>query len=323
MNLVFLGTPEFAVPSLNALLAQNFQISCVITRPDAIRKRGKEISPSPIKEVAQANEIPVLETKTITPDICAQVKDLKPDVAVVVAFGALLPPEFLDIPAKGTINVHASLLPRWRGAAPIERSLLAGDEKTGVSIMRVEEGLDSGPYCAQTATLIGDKSSSTLAKELAQMGGELLVHALEDIEQGSVRWTEQDEQQVSLAPKISKEEMFLSPKKTLRENLRIIQASSKRAPAKLLLSLGGGKNIRIRVVEARDALSAKLEPSEASIQHNCLFLGAHDGTFEAVRLIPEGKKEMSGEAFVRGLTHAESLRWGQECFGSTYTEIRG
>lgn len=310
MNIVFLGTPEFAVPSLKALLAYGSHISCVITRPDAIRKRGKELSPSPVKEVAQTNGILVLETKKITPSISKQVKALNPDLAVVVAFGALLPSEFLAIPAQGTINVHASLLPRWRGAAPIERAILAEDDATGVSIMRVEEGLDSGSYCAQASIPIANKPASALTQELANLGANLLVQAIEEIETGRVQWTDQDEKLVTLAPKIFKEEMFLSPGKTLRENLRITQASSKRAPAKLNLSLGEGKRIRMRIVEARAESSVKLEPFVVSFQDNRLLFGANGGTFEALRVIPEGKKEMSGEAFVRGLTNTGLLRWG-------------
>lgn len=309
MNLVFLGTPEFAVPSLKALLADDLYISCVITRPDAIRKRGKELSPSPVKEVAQAHGIPILETNRITPGICEQIEELRPDLAVVVAFGALLPSEFLSIPAKGTINVHASLLPRWRGAAPIERALLAGDSETGVSIMRVEEGLDSGPYCSQASTPIADKSAEKLTEELANLGAKLLIQAVEEIKSGRVQWIEQDTKQVTLAPMISKEEMFLSPGKTIRENLRIIQASSRRAPAKLDLLFEDGKNIRMRVVQAREEALVKIEPFEVSIQDNRILFGANGGAFEGIRLVPEGKKEMSGEAFVRGLSNTQNLRW--------------
>lgn len=365
MNIVFLGTPQFAVPSLNVLLEksheqrcekhseafhkeclddcneehnekhfkvcseehygdrhENFTLSCVITRPDAIRKRGKELTPSPVKEVALKHHIPLIETTRITQEVLEQVQRLEPDIAIVVAFGALLPQEFLAIPKKGVINVHASLLPRWRGAAPIERAILAGDQKTGVSIMRVTKALDAGDYCAQKDVVIAEKSAAELTDELAHLGARLLVEALGDISDGSVRWTQQDEKNVTLAPKINKEEMRLSPSKTCDENLRLIQASSRKAPARLKLS--NGKMLRIvqarpvhNVMENASHVAQAEDPKDitaiaAGNVTSCsgrLLFGVRDGAFEALRLIPEGKKEMSGADFSRGFSKDVRVQW--------------
>ncbi len=313
---IFLGTPSFAVPSLEALLSQKenpaVEVAAVVTRPDAKRGRGNALTPSPVKEAALKAGVPVFEENRMTPDLEAILAALKPDLAVVAAFGALLPTAFLEIPKKGTINVHASLLPRWRGAAPIERAILAGDETTGISIMRVEEGLDSGPYALQGEVSIVEKTAGELTDELADLGARLLVETVAAIADDTVRWIEQDETKVTLAPKIEKEEMHLSPSKTRDENLRIVQASSSKAPARLKLS--NGKNVRI--VSAREPLTgqnfpqAHLEPFEVLADKTGLFFGANEGAFEALEVIPEGKKKISGVDFARGLQNVKDLRWG-------------
>lgn len=195
---------------------------------------------------------------------------------------------------------------------PIERAILAGDETTGISIMRVEEGLDSGPYALQGEVSIVEKTASELTDELADLGARLLIETVAAIADDTVRWTEQDETKVTLAPKIEKEEMHLSPSKTRDENLRIVQASSSKAPARLKLS--NGKNVRI--VSAREPLTsqnfpqAHLEPFEVLADKTGLFFGANEGAFEALEVIPEGKKKMSGVDFARGLQNVKDLRWG-------------
>lgn len=331
MKIVFFGTPEFAIPSLEALLrvsqkntkeaqtqeepgknkeqSKKIELSAVVTRPDAIRKRGNEKSASPVKELALKHNLPLVEASKITPGVLEKIKAIQPDLLVVVAFGALLPKELLDIPKLGSINVHASLLPRWRGAAPIERAILAGDEVTGVSIMKVEEGLDSGDYCLQEKVEIAEKTSSELTEELAQVGAKLLIEAVKEIEEGKASWTAQDENKVTLAPKIDKEEMLLSPSKTVKENLRIIQASSRKAPARLQLSTG--KNVRIVSAKAvDDKAQVVVEPFDVNVIDGELFFGANEGAFQALSVIPEGKREMSGADFARGLSQIEGLRWG-------------
>ena len=161
MRIVFMGTPEFAVPSLKAVAAA-YDVALVVTRPDAVRSRGKKLEPSPVKACALDLGLPVLEAKRMDAEAIDAVRAAAPDLICVVAFGCILPDELLAVAPLGAINVHGSLLPRWRGAAPIQRAILAGDEKTGVSIMRVAHDLDAGAWCRQVSTPIGTKTASQL-----------------------------------------------------------------------------------------------------------------------------------------------------------------
>jgi methionyl-tRNA formyltransferase len=169
MRIVFMGTPEFAVPSLKAVAAA-YDVALVVTRPDAVRSRGKKLEPSPVKACALELGLPVLEAKRMDPAAIEAVRAAAPDLICVVAFGCILPDELLAVAPLGAINVHGSLLPRWRGAAPIQRAILAGDEKTGISIMRVAHDLDAGAWCRQVATPIGTKTAGQLFDELAHAG---------------------------------------------------------------------------------------------------------------------------------------------------------
>lgn len=188
-RVIFMGTPDFAVPSLRALVeyappaklwASGLDIAGVITRPDKPAGRGRQIVASPVKQFAQAKGIPVYQPGPLRrPEALRLLQSLNPDVIVVAAFGQILPSEVLDLPPRGCLNVHASLLPRWRGAAPVAAAILAGDTETGVTIMQMEEGLDTGPIAAQRATPIGpDETSGELTDRLATLGADLLVQTL-------------------------------------------------------------------------------------------------------------------------------------------------
>lgn len=185
MRVVFMGTPEFAVPSLKAL-DEAFDVVAVYTRPDAVRSRGKKLDPSPVKAEACKRGLRVIEAKRMTPDLIAELEALAPDVICVAAYGCILPDAVLDIAPLGCVNVHASLLPRWRGAAPIQRAILEGDERVGASIMKVVHELDAGDYCVQVFSDVADKTSSELMSEVGSLGAKALVEALKDIESGSV-----------------------------------------------------------------------------------------------------------------------------------------
>ena len=150
MRVVFMGTPDFAVPSLREL-ASRFEVVLVLTRPDAVRSRGKKLEPSPVKAAALELDIPVLEATRITPEVMDRLHEAEADIFCVAAYGCILPDEVLNMAPLGIVNVHASLLPRWRGAAPIQRAILAGDERAGISIMRIGHGVDTGAYCAQAS----------------------------------------------------------------------------------------------------------------------------------------------------------------------------
>ncbi|HEX3276821.1 MAG TPA: methionyl-tRNA formyltransferase [Gemmatimonadales bacterium] len=212
MRIVFFGTPAFAVPSLRALLREQYQVVGVVTQPDRPqgRSRSRLVAP-PVKLGAQAADLTVLQPVRPLGDVfLAGLRRLEPELGVVVAYGHILRPEVLRLPRLGMINVHASLLPRWRGAAPVQHAILAGDTETGVSIMQMDQGLDSGPVLHRAATPIGpDETAGALATRLAELGAASLIEALSRLTAGSARAEPQDAAAMTLAPKIDREQARL------------------------------------------------------------------------------------------------------------------
>ncbi|HJS47556.1 MAG TPA: methionyl-tRNA formyltransferase, partial [Gemmatimonadales bacterium] len=205
MRLVFFGTPAFAVPSLRALLDAGHDVAAVITQPDRPQGRSRsQLVPPPVKEIALAHRIPVHQPERPAGDLFAEtLRRAQVDLGVVVAYGHILRPAILAVPELGMINVHASLLPRWRGAAPVQAAILAGDRVTGVSIMRMEAGLDSGPVLLRATTPLGDEeTAATLTERLARLGADTLVEALERVAGGGAPAEPQDEAAATLAPKV-------------------------------------------------------------------------------------------------------------------------
>ena len=302
LRVVFMGTPEFSVPSLDALAAAH-EVALVLTRPDAVRGRGRALVPSPVKARALELGLPVLECSRVTPEVLAALDAARADVFCVVAFGCILPDEVLQMAPGGCVNVHASLLPRWRGAAPIQRSILAGDERTGVSVMRIGHGVDTGAYCAQSSTEIGEKDAASLTAELARMGAELLVRALPSVVDGSASWVEQDEALVTHAAKIEKAELLLDPSASARENALRVQASGDTAPARCTVAGRG-----VRVCAARPSERA-VGPSGVLVSRGRVWLGCADGSLELLRVKPDGKREMDASAWSSGL-RGDGLSWG-------------
>ena len=211
LRVIFAGTPEFALASLKALVDAGVVPVAALTQPDRPAGRGKRVTASPVKQYAAELGIPVLQPVTLRDDaIVAELTSLRPDVMIVAAYGLILPPDVLDIPRYGCLNVHASVLPRWRGAAPIQAAILAGDETTGVSLMQMSAGLDCGPvYEVQTLTIGADETAGELHDRLAALGGELLVARLADILGGRVEAVPQEESGASYAGKIQKQDAEL------------------------------------------------------------------------------------------------------------------
>lgn len=211
MRLVFAGTPAFAVPALRALAASKHEVVGVLTQPDRPSGRGRKITVSAVKEAALALQIPVAQPGTLkTSEGRAAIDVWQPEAMIVVAYGLILPREVLAIPRLGCINIHASLLPRWRGAAPIQRAILAGDRETGISIMQMDAGLDTGPVLLQRRTPIGEtETNSQLQLRLAELGASALVQALELLEHGELRGGPQPLEGVSYAAKIDKSEALI------------------------------------------------------------------------------------------------------------------
>jgi len=305
VNIVFMGTPTIALPVLDAL-AKEHNVAAVFTRCDAVSHRGKEKLPSLVK--AHATKLGIVSytpksffmyldsytplfdkegNRVVDKKILTDIRQTDPDFIVVIAYGMLLPVEVLALPRFGCINIHASLLPRWRGSAPIQRALLAGDEQVGISIMRMESELDTGPYCLQASTSAKDKNYQQLIVEMGVMGAELLLPNLEAIAAGKVEWVEQDESAVSYADKVLKGSIDLDPNLTVLENYNRVRASSHHARSRATLF-----SKSVLVLETCPAG----EPNE-----KCVFFECSDGLLEITLLKPAGSREMTGTAFLAGL----------------------
>ena len=290
MRVVFMGTPAFAVPSLVAL-AREHEVALVVTRPDAVRSRGKRLEPSPVKEAALELGLPVLETARMTPEALEALRDAAADIFCVAAYGCILPDAVLTMAPLGCVNVHASLLPRWRGAAPIQRAILAGDA-----------------YCAQASTPVGEKGADELTRDLAELGGALLVETLPAIADGSAVWTEQDEALVTHAAKIAKAELWLDPEADAPANARRVRASSDAAPARCQVADRALRVMRARAVESGEGVSLPAQGTYA-VAGKRVLLGCTEGALELIEVKPDGKRQMEAAAWAAGLRDKQGT-WG-------------
>ena len=315
MRVVFMGTPRFAAEILDEL-AEFHEIAAVYTRPDAVRGRGKALVPSPVKEVAERRGFPVRTPRTLRDAaVLSELAAFAPDVICVAAYGAILPKDVLDLPPFGCLNVHGSLLPRWRGAAPIERAILAGDEEIGVCIMAMEEGLDTGPYCVRRATEVEGKSAAELTDELANLGARALLTGLSVVEQGGAEWTFQDDAAATYAEKLAKDELYPDPAEPAAAMVRKVLASSEAHPARAVIA---GRSATVERVALPDderaaALCDGLEQGAVRFAAKRLFLGTGVGAVEVLSLKPDGKKSMDARAFAAGIQgiKAGGCTWGR------------
>lgn len=288
MRLIFMGTPQFAVPALDALHQAGQQIAAVYTREPQPAGRGKKLQKSPVHQRAEALGLPVLTPKSLkSPDQQTEFAAFKPDAAVVAAYGLLLPPAILAVPPQGCLNIHASLLPRWRGAAPIQRAILAGDRVTGVTIMQMEQGLDTGPMLLSEQTEIASKTAGELTEELSLMGARLMLRAL--AEQPPA--IPQPDDGVTLAPKIRKEEARLDFSRPATELLRSIQAFNP-APGAFCEIAGERLKILSAEVVAGHLSQGEIGPG--------LAIGTADGVLQPRLVQRAGKPAMTTEALLRG-----------------------
>ncbi len=298
-----MGTPEFAVPSLAALVDEH-EVALVVTMPDRPSGRGGTLRPSPVKEFALTRDLELFQPATLrSPEAVDRIARAEADVACVAAFGMLLPPEILALPRLGCVNVHASLLPRHRGAAPIQRAILQGDAVTGVSIMMMEEGLDTGPYALQREVTVGGKTSAELEEELAHVGAAALLEVLTMMAAGSATWRPQDESSATYAAKVTKDDVALHPELTAAEALRRVQASSRRAPARACLGMR-----EVTVVRATSA-HVIAGPGAVCFDGGYPVLGFADGALRLESLRPSGGREMPGDEWARGARLDPGARW--------------
>lgn len=310
-----MGTPTFAATILEDLVQQHDVVE-VYTRPDAVRGRGSALVASPVRMIAEQFGITVRAPKTLRDEAELQhLAELAPDAICVAAYGMILPAEVLAIPRYGCINVHSSLLPKWRGAAPVERAILADEEETGVCVMQIEEGLDTGDYCICRIAHIDDKNAEELTDELANLGSHALLTALVHIEAGQADWVEQDDEQSTYAEKIGKHELDLSPDESARSLVLKVRASSGAHPSRAVVA--GRPATLIRLLDSANdeqarELAKDLQPGAVRYAGKRLFLGAADGAVEIAEIKPDGKQIMDAKAFASGVQGIKNntLTWG-------------
>ncbi len=299
-KIVFMGTPDFAAPVLTALIRQNFNVVAVVTQPDRPSGRGKKLAPPPVKVVAQQAQLPVLQPEKLRqPEAFAALAAFQPDVIVVAAFGQILRPNVLELPPHGCINVHASLLPRWRGAAPIAAAIRAGDAETGITIMKITMGLDAGPMLAQRAIPITPQhTGGSLTAELSQLGAELLVETLPAWLAGQIEPQPQADELATLAPKLEKEAGQIDWRWPAVEIERHVRAFNP-WPGAFTASARGP--IKILAVEVAAPGVPGAYPPGTLFKHNKQPLVATgQGAVRLALVQPAGKKEMPAESMLNG-----------------------
>ncbi len=296
-KVVFAGTPDFAVPTLEALLQADVDLVAVFTQPDRPAGRGRKVQVGPVKGAALAHGIPIHQPSNLKADPAAveTLAGLAPDLMVVVAYGLLLPPSVLDLPKRGCVNVHASLLPRWRGAAPIQRAILAGDRTTGVTIMGMETGLDTGPmYLTKTLPIGTTDTGGTLHDRLTPIGAQALIEALPGILSGSAEPRPQDDAQATYASKLTKEEARIDWTRPAAEIDRLVRAFDPWPVAQTRL---GSKTLRIWSTQPIDT-TGSAPGSVMACSRDGIDVATGDGILRITRLQPPGKRVMSTADFL-------------------------
>jgi methionyl-tRNA formyltransferase len=308
VRLLFAGTPEVAVPSLRALLASSHEVVAVLTRPDAAAGRGRRLVASPVAEVAEEAGVEVLRPPTPRdPAFLDRLRELAPDCCPVVAYGGLIPQAALDVPKHGWVNLHFSLLPAWRGAAPVQHALLAGDPVTGASTFRLERGLDTGPvYGVMTETVRPDDTSGTLLDRLAGAGAELLVATIDGIADGSLTAHRQPDDGVSLAPKLEVSDARVDWTAPAARVDRLVRACT---PAPGAWTTLGGDRLKLGPVRPAEADGA-LAPGELSVGKREVLVGTGTQPVVLSTVQAPGKKAMAAADWARGVRLAPGQRLG-------------
>lgn len=304
MRIIYAGTPEFAVPALQKLHADGHDIALVLTQPDRPAGRGRKLQASPVKRAAMALNLEIMQPESLkSTDIQDQLEDLNPDLMVVTAYGLLLPQAVLDIPRHGCWNIHASILPRWRGAAPIQRAIETGDEVTGNSIMQMEAGLDTGPVIANSRLPITmEDTAASLHDQLAQDGADILLKCLDTLEKhGKITAKSQDNSQAIYADKLNKAEAELNfeyPADVLERRIRAFN------PWPVCWTELNGK--RTRILSATVMPHLHLAPGAVTVSENHLIIGCSKGALAINKLQPAGSKPMTTKAWLNA--HGKDLQ---------------
>lgn len=329
MKVIFMGTPDFSVGTLNALIEAGHEVTLAVTQPDKPKGRGKTMQFPPVKEAALAHGIEVYQPRRVREEACIQrLRKYEADIIVVVAFGQILPKEILEMPRHGCINVHASLLPKYRGAAPIQWAVINGEQVTGVTVMRMDEGLDTGDMILkEEVRLAAEETGGSLFERLAQTGAELCLRALTAIEDGTATYTPQDHDMATHTTIIKKQLGEIDWKKPAQELERLIRGLNPWPSAYTYLN---GKTLKIwkAAVEGQPGneradrpeagqeqteASAKMEPgSVAQVTKDSLTVQTGQGNLRLLEVQLEGKKRMTIDAFLRGFTVDKGCKFGKE-----------
>jgi methionyl-tRNA formyltransferase len=317
LNLVFCGTPSFAVPTLEKLVETGHSVPLVVTQPDRPRGRGMEVAVSPVKDAAIRLGIAVVQPTTIknNAEFRDQLAAIRPDAIIVVGYGRIIPQWMIDLPRLGNLNLHASLLPKYRGAAPIQWAIANGDCVTGVTTMRIDAGLDTGDILMQREIPIGpEDTAQTLGPKLASIGADLMVETLRGLDSGQVRPTPQDHSQTTLAPILKKEDGrmdFARSAKDLFNRLRGFQ------PWPGAFTIFKGKTLQVHGAQPVQRAGA-LTPGELAVQGTRLFVGCGknkgkdaDSALELIEIQLEGKRRMTAQEFINGYRPKSGDHLGQ------------
>ncbi|WP_415948535.1 methionyl-tRNA formyltransferase [Streptomyces sp. KLOTTS4A1] len=300
MKLVFAGTPEVAVPALDALIASGrHEVAAVVTRPDAPAGRGRRLVASPVAQRAEEAGIEVLKpNRPKDEDFLARLREIQPDCCPVVAYGAILPKAALDVPARGWVNLHFSLLPAWRGAAPVQHAIMAGDEITGASTFLIEEGLDSGPvYGTVTEEVRPTDTSGDLLTRLAFAGAGLLAATMDGVEDGSLQAVPQPADGISLAPKVNVEDAAIDWTAPALRVDRVVRGCT---PAPGAWTVFRGE--RLKVISAAPSTDrTELAPGVLAAGKNNVYVGTGSHAVELLWVQPQGKKPMKAADWARGV----------------------
>jgi methionyl-tRNA formyltransferase len=308
LRLIFMGTPDFAVPTLLALAGHGHEIAAVYTREAKPAKRGLKMQVSPVEQAARGLGLPVLTPKTLkTPEAATEFRAFDADAAVVVAYGLILPPAILDAVPLGCFNLHASLLPRWRGAAPISRAIMAGDAESGVMVMKMDAGLDTGDVAmAERVPLTDAMTAGDLHDELARLGADLMVRAMAALSRGGLQLTRQSEQGVTYAAKIDKAEARIDWTKPARAVLRQCHGLSPFPGAWFEAAIDGAP-VRIKVLRCELAAG---QGAPGELLDGRLTIACGEGAIRVLELQRAGKEPMKAEAFLNGTPLRPPLRLG-------------
>ncbi|WP_375625464.1 MULTISPECIES: methionyl-tRNA formyltransferase [unclassified Bartonella] len=300
LRLAFMGTPDFSVPILHALLDAGHDVVAVYSQPPRpAGRRGLKLIPSAVQSAAQEKSIPIFTPQTLkTIEQQEQFAALSVDAAIVVAYGLLLPKAILETPRFGCFNAHASLLPRWRGAAPIQRAIMAGDKETGIMIMKMDEGLDTGPIALSRSIPITDNTTTAeLLNKLSHIGAELMVETLSTLEKGQLKLTPQSEEGITYAAKIKKEETRINWTKPAEFIHRHIRALSSSPGCWCNMNIGGREE-RVKILDSRLTTGPSLEIGR--IEPDSLIVHCGQGRIEITSLQRSGGKVLDSATFLRG-----------------------